>query len=291
NQPSQRSTTRCSVYLLSPPSRMGGCGFWAGLGHDQLRSKWTWAPWNSGSSFVQISLKARTCSSSFLKRVLKSVPWCSISSAFQPPPMPSRKRPLLSTSRLATDLAVVRVSRSMMRQMPVPTLRFLVAAAAAMRATNGSWVRLYSSGSGRPPAKGLRRLVGMWVCSGTKSDSNLRASSSRARSSGRMERSVGKMHAPMCMVDSPPERGVRRSLVDHDRIGRRSGGADHPERRPDESALEDLLVDERLGVDVLKVPDAATGLHLGVTGHREIRPLLAGGLRVACGRVAHGQRD
>ena len=61
---------------------------------------------------------------------LKIVPWCSISSAFQPPPMPSSKRPLDSRSRLATDLAVVMVSRSMIRQMPVPIFRRVVTAAA-----------------------------------------------------------------------------------------------------------------------------------------------------------------
>src|SRR5262252_427344 len=144
---------------------------------------------------------ARTCSSIFLKRVLNSVPWCSISSAFHPPPMPKRKRPFERASRLATALAVVIVSRSMTRQMPVPTLRCLVAAAAAISPTNGSWVRLYSSGS-TPPANGLRRLVGMCVCSGTNSDSNFRASSSRARSSGRIERSVGKMQTPMSMGTS-----------------------------------------------------------------------------------------
>src|SRR5262245_58320401 len=46
----------------------------------------------------------------------------------------------------------------------------------------------------------------MCVCSGTNRDSNFRASSSRARSSGRIERSVGKMQTPMC-IDWPPEVG------------------------------------------------------------------------------------
>src|SRR5262249_36249397 len=52
NQPSQKSTTRCSVYFVSPPSRTGGYGFWAGLGHAQLLSKLTYFPWNSASSLV-----------------------------------------------------------------------------------------------------------------------------------------------------------------------------------------------------------------------------------------------
>src|SRR5688572_14938326 len=152
-------------------------------------------------SFVQISFMARTCSSSFLNRVLKSVPWCSISSAFQPPPSPNSKRPWESRSRLATDLAVVMVSRSMIKQIPVPTRSLVVAAAAAVSATNGSSVCLYCSGSW-PPANGLRRLVGMCVCSGTHSDSKLRASASRASSSMRIAYSVAKMQTPTCMSSS-----------------------------------------------------------------------------------------
>src|SRR3989475_5432297 len=83
----------------------------------------------------------------------------------------------------------------------------------------------------------------------------------------------------------------RVQLVEHHRIAGRAGGANDPQRRPDERALEDLLVDERLGVDVLQVPDAPAGLHLGVAGHRAIGPLLPPGLRVARRRIAHGQRD
>ena len=79
------------------------------------------------------------------------------------------------------------VSRSMIRQMPVPTLSFFVTAAAALRPTNGATVCQYSFGSSAPPAKGERRLVGMCVCSGTNSDSKPRASTSRARSSIRIE--------------------------------------------------------------------------------------------------------
>ncbi len=78
------------------------------------------------------------------------------------------------------------VSRSMMRQMPVPTRSFLVAAAAAMRETKGSWVCAYSLGSGSPEGNGVRRLVGMCVCSGTKSDSKPRSSAARASSSMRI---------------------------------------------------------------------------------------------------------
>src|SRR3989441_3810841 len=150
---------------------------------------------------------ARACSSSRLKRVLNSVPWCSISSAFQPPPSPNSKRPCESRSRLATDLAVVIVSRSMIKQIPVPTRSVFVAAAAAVSATKGSRVCLYCSGSCWPPANGLRRLVGMCVCSGTHSDSKLRASASRASSSMRIAYSVAKMQTPMCMRDPPGSAG------------------------------------------------------------------------------------
>src|SRR5262245_28439947 len=85
-----------------------------------------------------------------------------------------------------------------------------------------------------------------------------------------------------------PEPG---GLVQHDRIAGRSGGADDAERRPDERSLQDLLIDEGLGVDVLEVPDAPPGLHLGVARDGEVRSLLARGLSVARRGVAHGHRD
>ena len=100
--------------------------------------------------------------------------------------MPKRKRPPESRSRLATSLAVVMGSRSMIRQMPVPSLRRLVAAAAAISETNGSKVCEYSLGSWPPPGNGVRRLAGMWVCSGTNSDSKPRSSAARASSSARI---------------------------------------------------------------------------------------------------------
>src|SRR5437773_1478594 len=62
------------------------------------------------------------------------------------------------------------------------------------------------------------------------------------------------------------------SLVEHHRIAGRAGSANDPQRRPDERALEDLLVDERLGVDVLQVPDAPAGLHLRVQGTAKSGP-------------------
>ena len=41
-----------------------------------------------------------------------------------------------------------------------------------------------------------------------------------------------------------------RSLVEHHRVTRRAGSADDPQRRPDERALKNLVVDKRFGVDV-----------------------------------------
>ena len=51
--------------------------------------------------------------------------------------------------------------------MPVPSKSFLVAAAAKDSATNGSWVCEYFFGNSPPAGNGLRRLAGIWVCSGT----------------------------------------------------------------------------------------------------------------------------
>ena len=130
---------------------------------------------------------ARMFSRMCRQRRLKGVPWFSISSAFQPPPIPKMKRPLESRSRLATDFAVVIGSRSITRQMPVATFSRSVAMAAAVSATNGSYVCQYISGSSGPPGHGERLLAGMCVCSGAQYDSKPRSSSIRASSSGRTE--------------------------------------------------------------------------------------------------------
>jgi hypothetical protein len=108
------------------------------LGCDQILSKFTNSPWNSASSFVQISFIASTRSRSTRHRVLKAVPWCSISSAFQPPPIPNRTRPPETRSSVATSFAVVIGSRSTTRQMPVPSRSRCVPAPAAVSAMNGS---------------------------------------------------------------------------------------------------------------------------------------------------------
>ena len=87
---------------------------------------------------------------------------------------------------LETSFASVMGSRSMTRQMPLPTSRRSVAAAAEVSATNRSSVCEYSRGSSGPPGQGDLRLAGMCVCSGKKSDSKPCASASRASSPGAM---------------------------------------------------------------------------------------------------------
>ena len=171
-----------------------------------MRSKRTNSPWNSASSLVQISFIASTRSRITRKRVSNAVPWCSISSTFQPAPMPKRKRPPDRRSRLATTLARTMGSCSITRQMPVPSWSRDVTAAAVASPTKGSSVWEYSLGRGPPPGQGVRRLAGMWVCSVTKSDSKPRSSRPYASSSMRMEYSVGKMKAPICMR-LPPRSG------------------------------------------------------------------------------------
>src|SRR5262244_3626044 len=90
---------------------------------------------------------------------------------------------------------------------------------------------------------------------------------------------------------SPGAPRAPKSSIQHYGVAGRAGGADDAERLPDEGALVDLPVDQRLGVDVLQVPDAAAGLHLAVAGQGEVLSLLARRLGVARGGVAHGQRD
>ena len=70
-------------------------------------------------------------------------------------------------------------------------------AAAAASATSGSTERLYSSAStSSPVGGGVRRLVGMWVCSGIQTESNPRSSASRASSCTGIDRSVAKIVTP-----------------------------------------------------------------------------------------------
>ena len=103
-----------------------------------IGAKSTCLPWYSGLDWVQISFMASTRSRITAMRCLKSVPWLRISSAFQPAPMPNRKRPFETRSRVATLFAVWSGSRCTTRQMPVATFSVVVTAAAAASATKGS---------------------------------------------------------------------------------------------------------------------------------------------------------
>src|SRR3989304_5179027 len=65
---------------------------------------------------------ARMRSRSTAKRRLNFVLWSSTSSTFQPAPMPKRKRPPETLSRLGTSFAVMIGARWVMREMGGPAL-------------------------------------------------------------------------------------------------------------------------------------------------------------------------
>ena len=117
----------------------GGCGLLHRFGPrrhrpeiDQLAVVFGRRPW------VQISFIASTRSRTRVWRVAKSVPWFSISSRFQPLPIPNRNRPLEIWSIEATSFAVWIGSRWFTRHTPVPTSNVFVAIAATVSVTNGS---------------------------------------------------------------------------------------------------------------------------------------------------------
>ena len=125
----------------------------------------------------------------------KFVPWLAISSAFHPPPMPKMNRPLESMSRLATSLAVVIGSRSIIKTDAGAQLEVGGSARGGGQSHKGVIGVPVVPGEGpRPRARGLCRLAGMWVCSGTHRDSKPRSSRRRAKSSGRMEIVCRKHH-------------------------------------------------------------------------------------------------
>ena len=118
--------------------RIGGCGCWTGLGHDQIGSKLTHLPAKLASSCVQIARMASRCSTARRQRVSNSTPWFSTSSRFQPAPTPSMNRPPEMWSRVAICLASVIGSWLATRAMPVPSRIDEVTAAAAVKTRNGS---------------------------------------------------------------------------------------------------------------------------------------------------------
>jgi hypothetical protein len=93
---------------------------------------------------------------------------------------------------LATSLAVMIGSRSTTRQIPLPTRRRLVAAAAAVSATNTSCVCAYLRGNSAPPGHSDSRDAGMCVCSAKYSAVWPCSSTSRATGPGPIASCVGK---------------------------------------------------------------------------------------------------
>ena len=82
--------------------------------------------------------------------------------------------------------------------MPVPSRIVVTAARGGQRDEVGRGCRRYSSASwSSPVGGGVRRLAGMWVCSGSHSDANPRASASTASSAGPIVWSVAKIASPM----------------------------------------------------------------------------------------------
>ena len=99
--------------------------------------------------------------------------------------------------------AVTSGSRWAGSMTPVPNRIVEVTDAAAARAMSGSTDRLYSSASSASPVGGgVRRDVGMWVCSGIHTESNPRSSAATATSGTGIDRSVEKIVTPKRMARS-----------------------------------------------------------------------------------------
>ena len=152
NQPSPTSPTRRSAGALSPPKMIGGCGRWTGLGYDRTLGKLQNSPLNSDSSSVHSIFMTFRYSRVRWARRSQGTPSAVNSSASQPTPTPKSKRPPDSLSRLATSLAVTSGLRSGTRQMPVPSRRVLVCAAAYVSAANGSRKSICIVGMGILPS-------------------------------------------------------------------------------------------------------------------------------------------
>ncbi len=98
---------------------------------------------------------------------------------------------------MAIALAVTIGSRCATTQIPVPRRMWSVTADAAASATSGSSVRLYSSArTSSPVGGGVRRDVGMWVCSGRYRDAKPRSSAARASAAGSIVSSVANIVMP-----------------------------------------------------------------------------------------------
>ena len=81
-------------------------------------------------------------------------------------------------------------------------------------------------------------------------------------------------------------------LVQNDRVTRRAGSADDPQRCPNEGAFVNLVVDQRFGVDVFQVPHTQPRLQLRVAWHSPTHArFFVTRLRIVCRGVTHGQRE
>ena len=88
--PSQYSTTwRNVIGPPAPPMMIGGCGLATGLGQLHDGEKLTYSPSNDASSCGPQLAHGQDVLASDGRRRAGSTPWCSISSSFQPTPMPS----------------------------------------------------------------------------------------------------------------------------------------------------------------------------------------------------------
>src|SRR4029450_4659052 len=96
----------------------------------------------------------------------------------------------------------------------------------------------YSSGNSPPPGYCDSRLAGIWVCSGNHSDSNPRASHSRASSSAGMVYSVLKLKMPSFIA---PSFSVGGCLTDRRDLPLQMGQAKEGNSGVDESEMKECV--------------------------------------------------
>src|SRR5512134_1877034 len=138
-QVSARRPARRSATGLSPPIQIGGCGFCTGLGANATFEKRQYLPVKVGLSLVHSSLKARMYSSLTAPRLsYGGAPIASNSSRIQPTPQPTMRRPLESTSMVASILAVRTGGRCGTTITEVSSLAEDVAAARKVRSVSCS---------------------------------------------------------------------------------------------------------------------------------------------------------
>ena len=117
---------------------IGGPGDCSGFGRLTASVKSTCRPWNDESSVAQISRSAARCSSAMRPRSANGTPRAAYSSASQPTPTPSSKRPPLKWSRVLTSRAHSSGWRNGSRATAVPTRSVVVCSASAWHVRSGS---------------------------------------------------------------------------------------------------------------------------------------------------------